>query len=574
MKQCGRCGAQNLDQQAGCTACGLPLPAAPFGTGTLLIPGPSAATPAGSSSLPFKGTMIGMAPPTFVRPDQPAQSADPAPGAAPSVAAATGRRLGATMIGIAPPLSPAPSESPAATSPVAAGAPRVGSAQKTMLGVARPGIAPLNPGQAKPASTPPPAAKPLTSSAAPSVSLFEPSPKARRRGLGVAALAIAGSAILLAAAVLAFFLVKGRGSVTAKAGLDETGHDLLELACAECPDGTKAWTDSAQATFQAGRAKLKLTAPLKVGENPLVVGIERPSRRREEIALSIPIEYRVRGTTDELAQASPKISVLASALPGTSLVVDGKAVTPDPNGAVRFDFDVERELTGPEAAVKTLERRVPYNVTPPGGISQKGEVQIRIGITPLVLDAPGALIVVGKKEIVIAGRTAPGSILKIGNDEVPLDGAGRFAKRHALASGENPFVVRSTLRDHAPRLLTLMVRRSDNLPREAALARSMAQATYPEVLRAAEGAIGRSVAFQGTLFDLRRDGYSSLILLDVKDGCRPGPCLAKVVYGSDTEAAKGKKLSAYGKIVRFVDGPRTGQRIPEMRAELLLAGDP
>ncbi|MBC8022343.1 MAG: hypothetical protein H7Y14_04450, partial [Burkholderiales bacterium] len=400
------------------------------------------------------------------------------------------------------------------------------------------------------------------------------SPAAGRRGLAVAALAIVGSAILLTAAILAFFLVKGRGSVTAKAGIDEAGHDLLELSCAECSDGTKAWTDSAQATFQGGKAKLKLTAPLKVGENPIVVGIERPSRRREEIALSIPIEYRVRGTTEELSQASPKISVLAGALPGTSLVVEGKSVTPDPKGAVRFDFDVERELSGPEAAVKTLERRVPYSVTPPAGLPQKGEVLIRIGITPLILDAPGALIVMGRKDVVIAGRTAPGATVKIGSDEVPLDAAGRFAKRHLLAPGDNPFVVRSTLRDHAPRLVTLMVRQSDNLTREGALARSMAQATYPEVLRDAEGAIGRSVAFDGTLFDLRRDGYSSVLLLDVKGGCRPGPCLAKVLYGADSEATKGQKASAYGKIVRFVDGPRTGQRIPELRAELLIVGDP
>jgi hypothetical protein len=522
-----------------------------------------------------------MAPPDFTLSREAASAPGPpattsGKSAPPASPPGTGPRFGATMIGIAPVL-PSPSAAQGGSAPpVSAATSPLPSANKTVLGVARPGIAPLNPGQPK--QPPPELGAPVAVQApwaeSPATPSSPPAP-ARRSGFRVstgAAFAMLGSAILLAAAVLTIFLVKGRGSVTARASLDDSGSELVELSCPECPDGTKAWTDTSQSSFQSGKAKLKLSSPLKIGDNPVVVGIERPSRGREEIALAIPIEYRVRGSTEELSQPSPKLSVLASALPGTSVIVDGKPMSAGAKEPARFDFAVESELTGSEASVKILERKVPYSVTSPDGLKHEAHVQIRIGITPLVLDAPGDFIVVSTKEIVIAGRTASGAALKLGDEHVSLDAAGRFVKKQALTKGDNRFVLRSTLQGHAPRLVTLTVRRTDDLKHEIAAFRAAAQASYADVLRAGEAAVGRAVALEGSLFDLRGDGYSSLLLLDVKNGCPKRPCLAKVMYGSSTEATKATKLRAFGKVVRFVDGPRTGQRIPEVRANLLVVG--
>ena len=380
--------------------------------------------------------------------------------------------------------------------------------------------------------------------------------------------------MLLVMAVVAFFMLRGHGSVTARAGLDGKGNEVLDLSCSECPNGTKVWIDSAPVTFQGGKAALKLKVPLEVGENPIVLVLERPGRSREEIALSLPIEYRVRSSTDELAQDAPKLSVLASVLPGTKLEIDGKPVTPDAKGGARFDYEVTTDLTGPEASVKVLERNVPYKATSESGATQSGQVEIRIGITPLIVDAPGTSIVVSEKELVIAGRTAAGATLKIGSQAVNLDPEGRFVSKQPLVSGDNSFTVRSTLKDHAPRLIQVRARRSDDLKRDAALARSMAQTSFPEVMRDQDAAIGRSLALAGQLFDARHDGYSSVLLIDVKNGCKKGPCLAKVIYGAETTLESGRGIQAFGKVQRFVDGPRAGERIPEVRAELVVLATP
>jgi hypothetical protein len=74
------------------------------------------------------------------------------------------------------------------------------------------------------------------------------------------------------------------------------------------------------------------------------------------------------------------------------------------------------------------------------------------------------------------------------------------------------------------------------------------------------------------VFDLHRDGYSSVVLIDVKDGCKKHPCLAKVVYGAELTTSAGQPIKVSGKLTRFVDGPRSGQRIPEIRADLVVTG--
>jgi hypothetical protein len=570
MKQCGQCGAGNLDVNAVCTGCGQPLSLAAAERapgGTLVLDAPR--TSGAAKPVNLKGTMIGMAPSASA-----AQPPAPPP-ESPAAAEATRRAFSGTMLGMAPPdpTAPAATTSPEASLP--GGGARLASSQKTVLGVARPGIAPLNPGQLKPAPAPaapssftvPP--EPAVPATAPLDAIARP----KSRISATAALSIVGSAMLLAMAVVAFFMLRGHGSVTARASLDAKGNEQLELSCSECPDGTKTWIDAAPATFQAGRAILRLQAPLKVGPNPLVIVLERPGRSREEIALSIPIEYRVRGSTDELAQDPPKVAVVAVALPGIKLEIDGKPASADAAGVTRLDYDVTADVTGPAASVTSLERVAHYKAVTESG-TQSGAVEIRIGVTPLVVDAPTGPITVGDPRVVIAGRTAPGSILEIGGRPVPLDPEGRFVSRQSLNPGNNTFVVRSSLKDHAPRLVEVAVRRSDDLQRELTAARARANASFADVVRAGEAGVGRSVALDGQLFDLRHDGYSSVLLVDAKGGCNKAPCLAKVVYGVETRLEKGRRLTAFGKVVRLVDGPRTGQRIPELLAELVVPGAP
>jgi hypothetical protein len=150
-----------------------------------------------------------------------------------------------------------------------------------MLGVAVPGIAPINPGQAKPSSAPPPAAEP-----------FVPAPA--RSGKGLVVLLVLLGLVAVAATVAALlYVLRTPDSITARVAADDQGDEQLELTCSECPEGTLAKLDARQTTFEKGKARLPLTRPLKIGENPVTVSITKPGANAETFPLSVPVQFRV-----------------------------------------------------------------------------------------------------------------------------------------------------------------------------------------------------------------------------------------------------------------------------------------
>ncbi len=58
--------------------------------------------------------------------------------------------------------------------------------------------------------------------------------------------------------------------------------------------------------------------------------------------------------------------------------------------------------------------------------------------------------------------------------------------------------------------------------------------------------------------------------MDVQSGCAHAPCLARVNYGAPYSLSQGDKFSAFGEVLGLVDGPRSGSKIPEIRADFLI----
>ncbi len=70
--------------------------------------------------------------------------------------------------------------------------------------------------------------------------------------------------------------------------------------------------------------------------------------------------------------------------------------------------------------------------------------------------------------------------------------------------------------------------------------------------------------------EARTENYNTVVLMDVQGGCAHPPCLARVTYGAPFSLAAGDKFSAFGEVQGVVDGPRSGSKIPEIRADFLL----
>src|SRR4029078_2550219 len=102
-----------------------------------------------------------------------------------------------------------------------------------------------------------------------------------------------------------------------------------------------------------------LAKPLDIGKNELRVAVRRPGiGRAEEIALTVSIDYPVRGDLSPIAEDPPKVKVLVQAASNAVVVIDGRPVTLDAAGKGEHAVDVSHELEGPADALVPVAREV------------------------------------------------------------------------------------------------------------------------------------------------------------------------------------------------------------------------
>jgi hypothetical protein len=214
---------------------------------------------------------------------------------------------------------------------------------------------------------------------------------------------------------------------------------------------------------------------------------------------------------------------------------------------------------------------VAYVVTPPGSQPQQGEITFRIGIVPLIVEAPGTSIVVDQPTFVLAGRTLRGGTISVADRPITVDSSGRFAQPMTVSSvGETSIVLKAAAPNHAPRMVSIRVRRVADLGEEAKLFKTRATTSYDALGADLQAKRGWAVALDGEVNEIRNEAYSSIILLDVRSGCRTPPCLARVVHGARIELERRDKITACGQLAGAVDGPRTGSKIPELVADFVV----
>jgi hypothetical protein len=629
MRPCPRCGSVAPDEAVLCPVCGFVF--APAGLGQTFVghqapdaaaapPGP----PAGQAPAGLKGTMIGIAPlgsaggpPEHTGPPGPAPASAPAapqgfrgtmigmapiaPAAPPQYQSPTqtasmgpmvtkGTLLGMPAVGQQPPGAMPPPDQAGATfpghQPPGAQPPARGVGPKTILGIARPGIAPLNPGMARPVEPPapgpawaplpslPPPPPPAADSLGDEFSVLPGHGRNRRIPL-IAALVIVAAAALFTAAGVVLFLYRSRGAIQTNVALGADGREELVLSCEGCDDGATVRLESASATFTGRRATLRLARELAVGDNKLPIVLERRPGKTETIELSVPVEFRVRGDTTDLAKTPPAIKIVARAVKGSAVVIDGKAAPLADDGTAALTVDVSRSLTGPDAMPRSLEHHVPYAVTPPGGSPKRGEVVVRIGITPLVLQAPGESIVIDTPTFVLAGRTAKNGVVSVEGRPITVDTAGQFAQVMGVsAEGETTVVVRAVAPDQAPRLIPVRVRRVSSLAAETERVRPQATTSYAAIEKPTEAQRGLFVLLDGAVLEARVENFTTVFLMETKSGCTSPPCLLRVTWGNKGAFGEGDPVSVFGTLSGSVDGPRSGTKIPSVAASFVAKGRP
>lgn len=610
MAHCPQCGTGVEDGVSECPSCGLVLalvktPAKPGMASRTMLGGITDATPVPSAGAPESKaakTIMGMPHellPKGVGSTQ-RMSAQDAQAAAPA---------NRTMVGVAPPedggltrtsflgTGAKAQETPVVHSPKAGG---------TLLGVATPGIAPLNPGVEKPAPVSIQEAAPTEGSsrelgatlgAMPPAARAQPHKLAKRMrharvGAGGKATApeaiakpskrpwivVGAGAVLAIGALLFALLYDSAPPLSARVTVDQEGHELIEISCPACPNGTKVSLAGGSATIEDRVAEVPIRSALSLGDNQLRVDVDRPGNGRDEtIGLEVHVAYRIRPDLATLQGDSPSIVVEVEAVEGTEVELDGKEI-PLVKGHAIHTIDVTSAVTGPSPTLAKLSRDVPYVVRPPDGEEERGTVSVSVSILPLVIDAPGRRVVVADKTFVLAGRTLPKAEVLVAGKEIPVKPDGSFAQVMNVSSvGATQIEVRAKMPERAPRLYRIDVNRVDNLASAAAQFSKHDPLNFAALDANVEAAVGKRVVLSGEVVEARRQNHQTIMLLSVPPtaGCtkKASDCTVRLVHGVENPAQKGDAITAYGRVAgEFAVEGRPP--IPEIDVEFTLEANP
>jgi hypothetical protein len=536
----------------------------------------AAAPVPGAAPMPMtKGTMIGAA---YVAPAAaPAASGVPhLPATAPEVPAARSR----TVLGVATP-GIAPTGDEVAPYAAAGRVPPGG----TVLGVAVPGIAPTAPGEGPPielAASPvrpklahtavAPAVLPAPGAFVDDTSIPTPPARRERQGVPVAIVASIVGGLVLVGGVLLFVLKPAAAPILGQPRLDAQGNEILHLVCDNCADGTVVTLGSAKATFKAKETDLPLAKPLEVGENNLVLEVDRKGNgRSESVKLAVPLGFYVRADLSDIGATPPLIAVRVAAAPGTDVTVDGKPLSLDATGKGVYKLDVTPDIEGPSGEVRILDKKIPYTVTPKGAAAQSGTVNARIGVTMLRLDEPSLHPVVDGTSFTLAGQTSTGATLTIDGQPATVAADGTFVAAHLAGAGETSVELRAFASGRAPRAIHLIAKKVQSLGAEAKAEESMPLLTYDKIAQDIAAATGLRAVVAGEVVESRVTGHQTIALVNDARGCKRGPCLARVVAPEGVKMARGQGVRAYGTVTQAVTTPN-GKTVPEVSADFVVAG--
>ena len=517
------------------------------------------------------------------------------------------------------------------------------AASRTLVGVARPGIAPLSAGvppveppqvnpptpvaQAPREPDPPgyqPARELGATLGADALAEIRPSPKweederrrqKRRRAqdLGAAlpkkravapapkddsvsrramVVVIAAGGLALAAVLVAVFW-PSPPPLTARPRADAGGREGVELTCKSCPDGTRLSIAGAAATVSGAVALVPLPAALSVGENRLKVEIDRPANGRDEtVGVMVHVAYRIRPDLAALQAERPAFQITVEASSGTTVTIDGQKL-PLAAGRGVSSIDVSEVCTGLANDVKTLARQIPYTVTPDGGPAEQGVVNVSIGIVPLHLDAPVAILPTGREargvvpdphvitdgpSFVLAGWTMKGAEVLAAGRPITVHADGSFAQVMNVSSvGATQIEVRARMPGMAPRLSFIKVRRVESLDKAARDIESGGDPRigYRELSADIAGSVGKAVTLSGEVVEVKKQGYQTVMLLDVDaaSGCPGGACTVRLVQGADNAARRGDRLRVFGHVARAFSVPGRPD-LAEVEVDFTLRGEP
>jgi len=140
--------------------------------------------------------------------------------------------------------------------------------------------------------------------------------------------------------------------------------------------------------------------------------------------------------------------------------------------------------------------------------------------------------------------------------------------------GATQIEVRARIPGLAPRLAQIKVRRVDSLETAAREFMASSPIGYAALAPSVASQMGKPIALSGEITDTKKQGYETVMLLDVapSSGCAtPGACPVRLVLGAESAAKKGDTLRIYGHVAQAVALPGRAD-VPEVEVDFAIGG--
>jgi hypothetical protein len=262
------------------------------------------------------------------------------------------------------------------------------------------------------------------------------------------------------------------------------------------------------------------------------------------------------------------VTLDVEALPGSNVNIGGNAVSLDAAGRGQIAIDVAERLTGPATEVVSFEQAIAYAIQPPSGKSYSGELTVKIGVTPLILEAPGTDTITDMERFMLAGRTMKAAEIWVAGASISVDPTGRFAQLMSIDSvGETKVTVRASAPGLAPRFASFRLRRVKDLRAEL---ETLSRSALPlsQVASNPDARIDSPVLVRGKVEEVRVDGQRTFLIVASEEQCDGRFCLARLVYGGLRKVQRGATVTAVGRLLGSV-GAAGADRVPEIEVSLL-----
>lgn len=357
-------------------------------------------------------------------------------------------------------------------------------------------------------------------------------------GLGIVVMLVGGGA-------LAWAFLAGGSDLNASVTQGESG-EVLEIEVPGAEEGTRVRFHGEEQPLEAGVARFALSADaLSLGDNELVVDVISADGDVESHTVALHLEMRIRADLGPLANVPPALDVIVEAPSGSEVSLDGEPLELDAQGRGSRRYPID----GAEASAEGMvEHVVRYVVQPPEGETAQGELRTRIPLTTMQLDRPGTQVITDRDTVEVAGAVAPGTTVTVGGEEVEVQ-MGRFLHRHRIESlGEHTLEVVARAPRKAPNVVSISIRRVEDLAEEAAGFEYDEELTYARIAQNPATYRGQRVRFEGLVYNVDVTRGRSVLQILASDCPRGERCPLWITYPAATDAELRTRVVVLGTV--------------------------